>query len=132
FGSGHVLPGLGQMNTGRPIFGVVLLGAAGGAVAFGGTARHSTELRTFDLPCGGGTYTERVPVTTHPNVAIGGAVLAAAWLGGALEASAFARRSRKKAEGVLDVRAPAVKANSAEGLPEMGRKGDLGKGGPIE
>lgn len=126
-GSGLVLPGLGQMNTGRPIFGVVLLGVAGGAATFAVTAKHSTEVRTFQLPFGGGTYTERVPVTSHPNLVTGGVALAVVWLGGALEASAFARRSRAKAEGVLDLRAPAVKASSPGAAPESGLERESGE-----
>jgi tetratricopeptide (TPR) repeat protein len=128
-GSGLVLPGLGQMNTGRPLFGVLLLGAAGGAATFAVTAKHSTEERTFQLPFGGGTYTERVPITTHPNLVTGGVALAVVWLGGALEASAFARRSRSKAEGVLEIRPPAVKASSPGAEPAAGPDRELAESG---
>src|SRR3970282_2117208 len=35
FGSGLLLPGMGQMSTGRPFFGVAILGSVGGAIAWG-------------------------------------------------------------------------------------------------
>jgi tetratricopeptide (TPR) repeat protein len=100
FGSGLLVPGLGQMSTGRPIFGVMTLGVVGGAVAFGLQSKAGVDVGTFTDPFGN-AYIDSIPKTTRPNLVAAGIGAAVVWLGGAIEASSFARRSRRRAEAIF-------------------------------
>ena len=89
---GLLLPGLGQLHTGRLLPAVMV---AGGVVAGGALAVRSdvtTRSHTFERPFGG-VYTEDVQVQVYPHRNVGIAVAVAAVLGGALEAYVFARRT---------------------------------------
>lgn len=100
FGSGLVIPGLGQMSTGRPVLGVITLGAVSGALVFGLQTKSGVEVGNFSDPFGN-TYVDSIPKTSRPNFVAAGIGAAVIWLGGALEASSFARRSRARAESIL-------------------------------
>src|SRR5690606_793785 len=88
FVSGLAVPGLGQMSTGRPLLGVVALGAAGGAVALALRSQESTETRTYTDPFGQ-PYTDTVAITKRPQLIAGLAAAGAVWLGAALESSTY-------------------------------------------
>lgn len=100
FVSGLAVPGLGQMSTGRPMLGVVALGAVGGAVALALRSQESTETRTYTDPFGQ-PYTDTVAITKRPQLVAGLAAAGAVWLGAALESSTYARRSRARAEAII-------------------------------
>lgn len=100
FVSGLAVPGLGQMSTGRPMLGVVALGAVGGAVALALRSQESTETRTYTDPFGQ-PYTDTVSITRRPQLVAGLATAGAVWLGAALESISYARRSRARAEAII-------------------------------
>lgn len=100
FGAGLLVPGLGQMNTGRPVLGVIALGAVGGAVALALSTKQETVAQSFTDPFGN-TYVDSLQRTTRPLVVAGLAVAAAVWLGAAFESSSYARRSRRRAESII-------------------------------
>jgi tetratricopeptide (TPR) repeat protein len=95
-----IIPGMGQMSTGRPLFGVAVLGAVGGAFAFGMTQHQTVEVRTFTDPFGN-TYTDSLPKTGRPYFAAAAAGAAVVWIAAAFEAQHFARRSRERAESII-------------------------------
>lgn len=88
------------MSTGRPLLGVVALGAVGGSVALALRSEDRTETRTYTDPFGQ-PYTDTVSVTRRPQLVAGLAAAAAVWLGAALESSTYARRSRARAEAII-------------------------------
>jgi tetratricopeptide (TPR) repeat protein len=98
--SGLVVPGLGQMSTGRPVLGVIALGAVGGAVALALQSRSEVVTRTFTDPFGN-SYVDSAPRTVHPAAIAGLSGAAVLWLGAAIEAMTYARRSRANAEGII-------------------------------
>ena len=98
--SGLVVPGLGQMSTGRPVLGVIALGAVGGAVALALQSRSDVMTETFTDPFGN-PYVDSVPRTVHPAAIAGLSGAAVVWLGAALEALVYARHSRSSAEGII-------------------------------
>ncbi len=100
FSSGLLIPGLGQMSTGRPVFGVLTLGAVSGALVFGLQTKADVEVGTFADPFGN-SYIDSIPRTSRPNLVAAGIGAVALWLGGAIEASSFARRSRARAEAIV-------------------------------
>jgi tetratricopeptide (TPR) repeat protein len=100
FVSGLAVPGLGQMSTGRPMFGVVALGTVGAAVALAMRTEDRTETRTYTDPFGQ-PYTDTVTLTRRPQLVAGLATAGAVWLGAALESIAYARRSRARAEAII-------------------------------
>jgi tetratricopeptide (TPR) repeat protein len=100
FVSGLAVPGLGQMSTGRPMLGVVALGAVGGAVALALRSQESTETRMYTDPFGQ-PYTDTVTITERPQLVAGLATAGAVWLGAALESISYARRSRARAEAII-------------------------------
>ena len=95
-----VIPGMGQMSTGRPLFGVAVLGAVGGALAFGMTQKATIEVRSFTDPFGN-TYTDSLPRTSRPNFVAAAVTAGVIWIGAAVEAQSFARRSRARAEAIM-------------------------------
>lgn len=112
---GLVIPGAGQMYTGRTLFGLVTLGAASGAVAYALKSDPVTETyeATGELPFGGGTYTYPATrtVTGHPHRTVGFAALGAIGVTSAIEAYIHARHLNAR-EG----RVSATVVPSADGL----------------
>lgn len=100
FGSGLLVPGLGQMSTGRPMLGVVALGTVGAAVGLAVRSVERTETRVFTDPFGT-QYTDTITTTKRPQLIAGLATAGAIWLGAALESITYARRSRARAEAII-------------------------------
>jgi tetratricopeptide (TPR) repeat protein len=100
FGSGLLVPGLGQMSTGRPLLGIVSLGAVGGAVALALRSQDETTEQRFTDPFGQ-PYTDSITTTSRPQLTVGLAAAGAVWLGAALESIFYARRSRQRAESII-------------------------------
>lgn len=113
-GSGLLLPGMGQMSTGRPVLGVAVLGAVAGAMAWGMMKEDGFEVSTFQDPFGN-PYVDSIPRTTRPNAVIAGATAGVLWLGGAWEAMSYARRTRARAESIIQVGA----TTPAQGFVEI-------------
>lgn len=100
FGSGLLVPGLGQMSTGRPVLGVAALGTAGAAIALALRTQERTETRLFTDPFGT-QYTDTVTLTRRPQLVAGLITAGAIWLGAALESQIYARRSRARAAAII-------------------------------
>ena len=100
FGSGLLVPGLGQMNTGRPVHGVVVLGAVAGGAALAWQQKEKLETQMFTDPFGN-PYTDTVTKVTRPYLVAGLATAGAVWALAAWEASAYARRSRSRAAAII-------------------------------
>jgi hypothetical protein len=98
--SGLIVPGLGQMNTGRPVFGVAILGGVLGATLFGLQQDTKTVQKEFIDPFGN-PYTQDVTTRERPNLALAAAGAAVLWIGGAFEAMLHARATRERAEAVI-------------------------------
>jgi tetratricopeptide (TPR) repeat protein len=94
------IPGLGQINTGRPILGVVVLGAVAGAAAYAlwetVTIRPSQCLDPNGLP-----YSCPQRLVERPHLVAGLALGGGVWLGSAWEAVTYASRSRARAESLI-------------------------------
>ena len=101
-GSGLLLPGMGQMQTGRPVLGVAVLGAVAGALIWGMAEKQGFEVATFIDPFGN-PYVDSLPRTTKPNLAIAGAAAGLLWVGSAYEAMSYARRTRARAESIIQI-----------------------------
>lgn len=101
FGSGLLFPGLGQMTTGRPVWGVLVLAAVSGAGVFAMQSSQSIQARNFTDPFQN-PYVDSIPTTKHPNFVAAAAGAAAIWIGAAFEASSYARRSHRKAEAIIN------------------------------
>lgn len=100
FLQGLIAPGVGQMATGRPIRGVLILAVGGGIAAAGLTNKSTLQTNEYRDPFGN-PYIDSVQVTEHPYLIPAAGALAAVWLLSALEASAFARGSLTRARGIL-------------------------------
>lgn len=100
FGSGLLVPGLGQMNTGRPVLGVFTLGAVGGAVALALGQQQKVQVSDYTDPFGN-RYVDSVKTVTRPRLVAGLAGAGALWLVAAIESSSYARRSRSKAAAII-------------------------------
>jgi tetratricopeptide (TPR) repeat protein len=109
-GSGLALPGLGQMSTGRPFLGVAVLGAVVGAAIWGMSEEQGFEIATFEDPFGN-PYVDSLPRTTRPNFVIAATAAGALWVGSAYEAMNYARRSRARAESIIQIGVPATSRN---------------------
>lgn len=97
-----IIPGLGQFYTRRPLFGAVVLGAAGGGVAY--ALQSKKELRQDSVPVtliDGRTVMQPngrpYSVTVRPNVATGVAIAAGVTAVAAIESYVYARRARSQA-----------------------------------
>jgi hypothetical protein len=100
FFQGLIAPGVGQMATGRPIRGVMILAVSGGIAAAGLTSRSSLQTNEYRDPFGN-PYIDSVQVTERPWLVPAAGALAAVWVLSALEATAFARGSLARARGIL-------------------------------
>lgn len=123
-GSGLAIPGLGQMSTGRPLYGVGVLGAVAGALIWGMTEKQGFEVATFQDPFGN-PYIDSLPKTTRPNLVIAAAAAGTLWIGAAYEAMSYARRSRARAESIIQIGIP--RASDAEAYFAIDR-GSIGAG----
>ena len=85
FTRGLLLPGLGQLSTGRPVIGLAVLGGVAASVAWALSTETTTETRQFQDPFGN-PYSDQVPVEERPHLATGAALAASVWVLGALEA----------------------------------------------
>lgn len=136
FASGMLVPGMGQMSTGRPVLGVVALGAVAGAIVLALTSKDELVTERYTDPFGN-TYTDSTTRTTHPLAIAGLAGAGVIWLGAAWEASAYASRSRSRAESIIAQRASGSAALAVRALPRrrvgigmrfaLGRSADAGE-----
>lgn len=99
-GSGLLLPGMGQMSTGRPFLGVAVLGVVAGAIVWGMTEKQGFEVKTFQDPFGN-PYIDSLARTTRPNLPIAATAAGVLWAGAAYEAMSYARSSRARAESII-------------------------------
>jgi tetratricopeptide (TPR) repeat protein len=101
-GSGLVLPGMGQMSTGRPFLGVAVMGVVAGAIVWGMADKADFKVETyldpFEQP-----YTDTVRFTSKPNFPVAASVAGLLWVGSAYEAMTYARRSRARAESIIQI-----------------------------
>jgi tetratricopeptide (TPR) repeat protein len=100
--SGVVLPGMGQMSTGRPFLGMAVLGSVAGLLVWGMAEEQGWEVQTFTDPFGN-TYVDSLQVTTKPNIAIAATAAGVLWAGAAFEAMTYARRTRARAESIIQI-----------------------------
>lgn len=100
FNSGIILPGMGQMTTGRPAIGVVVLGAVAGAVV-AAFVSDDTRDSVRHVDPNGQPYWSPVTRTEHPYRAAGLGVAAGLWLGAAFEARSYAGRSQARIADIL-------------------------------
>ena len=99
-GSGLLVPGLGQMSTGRPVFGIATLGVVAGAVALALRTRDKVSVESYSDPFGN-RYTDSVTRVERPLVAAGLATAGAVWVLAAVESGSYARRSRARAAAII-------------------------------
>lgn len=114
FGYGLLVPGLGQMTTGRPVFGVFVLGLAGGATALALGQKTEDVVERYTDPFGN-AYSDTVSRATRPRLMLGLGGALAVWLTSAIEATTYARRSRSRAESII-ARDPALPPERRIGL----------------
>ena len=100
FGAGLLFPGMGQMSTGRPVVGVLALGAVAGAVVLALSSKEEVVTDRFTDPFGN-QYTDSLTRTTRPMALAGLAAAGVVWAGAALESASYARRSRSRAEAII-------------------------------
>jgi tetratricopeptide (TPR) repeat protein len=100
--SGLVLPGFGQMSTGRPLLGVGVLGAVAGVLVWGMAEKQGFEIATFQDPFGN-PYIDSLPKTTRPNLAIAVLTAGVLWGGAAYEAMSYAQSTRARAESIIRI-----------------------------
>ena len=106
---GLLVPGGGQFYTHRPVWGLVSLAAAGGAIGYAAAPRAitTTEQQTAKDPFGNPyTYTVTLRRTTHPHVVPGVALAGGIAVLGAIEAAAYVRRTQTPARRVSVVILP--------------------------
>lgn len=111
-GSGLALPGMGQMQTGRPLMGVAVLGAVAGAIIWGMTEKQGFEVTTFQDPFGN-PYVDSLPKTTRPYLVAAAGTAALLWGGAAYEAMTYASRSRARAESIIQIRVAGSETTNA-------------------
>jgi len=98
--SGLVVPGLGQMNTGRSVLGVAVLGAVAGVMALGFTQKDAHVTRECTDPFGN-PYDCSFDRRERPYLVAATAAAAGIWVGAAYESMQFARNSRAHAESII-------------------------------
>jgi tetratricopeptide (TPR) repeat protein len=109
FASGLLVPGLGQMNTGRPVLGVLTLGVVATAAGFAWQQQEKLETQMFTDPFGN-PYTDTVTKVTRPLLVAGLVTAGAVWALAAFESSSYARRSRSRAAAIIAREGPGVPA----------------------
>jgi hypothetical protein len=97
---GALIPGLGQIYTGRPVLGAAVLAGVVSAVAVAIQERTVQRTLAFTTP-EGRPYTQQVAVEERPYQAAGIAAGAAVWTIAALESSIYADRHRRERPRVL-------------------------------
>lgn len=117
--SGLVLPGFGQMSTGRPLLGVGVLGVVAGALVWGMAEKQGFEVATFQDPFGN-PYIDSLPKTTRPNLVIASIAAAAVWGGAAYEAMMYAQHTRARAESII--RLGGARSDDAEAFLAFDRR----------
>ena len=98
--SGLIVPGLGQMNTGRPVLGVAVLGAVAGVMAFGLVQKDVHVTRECTDPFGN-PYDCSFDRSERPYFVAASVGAAGLWVGAAYESMHFARNSRSRAESII-------------------------------
>jgi hypothetical protein len=93
---------MGQMSTGRPVLGLLVLGVVVGASVWGLAEEQGIEVSSFTDPFGN-TYLDSLPTTRQPNFGIAAAAVGVAWAGAAFEAMTYARRTRARAESIIRI-----------------------------
>lgn len=126
-GSGLAFPGMGQMSTGRPVLGVLVLGAVAGGAVWGMTQEAGFEVRTFRDPFGN-TYVDSLPTTTQPNFGLAAAGVGLVWVGAALEAMQYARGTRARAESIIRTGGEEDSGSPGMGVLALLSRGRLGLG----
>jgi tetratricopeptide (TPR) repeat protein len=96
-----IVPGLGQMNTGRPLLGLAVLAAVAGAAYYGFLSTETIRVQQFTDPFGN-SYSDSIPRTERPHFVAAAAGAGALWLGASIEAMAYARGTRARAESIID------------------------------
>jgi tetratricopeptide (TPR) repeat protein len=84
-----LIPGAGQFYTRQPVLGVLVTGAAAGAVVWGVQSQTVTKTATF-TDRNGHPYTQTFPVSERKNLGAGIGVAAGVTLLGAIEAAVVA------------------------------------------
>jgi hypothetical protein len=120
---------MGQMSTGRPFAGVAVLGAVAGLLVWGMAEEQGFEVATFTDPFGN-QYVDSLPVTTKPNLTVAATTAGVLWAGAAFEAMTYARRTRARAESIIQVSVPGTTGN-AEAFLAVDRR-SLGAGVKIK
>jgi hypothetical protein len=67
--------------------------------------KQGFEVATFQDPFGN-PYIDSLPKTTRPNFLIAAATASALWIGSAVEAMSYARRTRARAESIIQIGIP--------------------------
>jgi tetratricopeptide (TPR) repeat protein len=98
--SGLIVPGLGQMSTGRPVLGVAVLGAVAGVIAFGLVQKDVHVTRQCSDPFGN-PYDCSFDRSERPYFVAASVGAAGLWVGAAYESMRFARNSRARAESII-------------------------------
>lgn len=104
FGIG-LLPGGGQYYTRQPLLGVLVTGAAAGAVAWGVQSQTVTKTATF-TDANGHPYQQTFPTTEHKNLAAGIGAAAGVTLLGAIEAAIVAHNRSSSLPPVAMIAGP--------------------------
>ncbi|MGH7720808.1 MAG: tetratricopeptide repeat protein, partial [Gemmatimonadaceae bacterium] len=95
FVRGLLVPGMGQMYTGRPALGALVIAGVAGAAAYALQPKEVTRTAQFQDPFGN-PYEEVYTDKEYPNVAVGVGAAAAITLVGALESYLYAKRGQKQ------------------------------------
>ena len=108
---GLVIPGAGQFYTGRKLFGIVAMGAAGASIAY--ALKHDPVLESYQAtgldPFGNPyTFTDTRTVLGRPHTAAGLAGLGAVALVTSVEAFTYARRINTREQRVSATLLPSM------------------------
>ncbi|HSA55673.1 MAG TPA: tetratricopeptide repeat protein [Gemmatimonadaceae bacterium] len=120
FASGLIVPGMGQMATGRPAVGVAVLAAVAGAVAAAFMSEDVRDSVRFVDP-NGQPYYSPVTRTEYPYREVGLGVAAGLWIAGAFEARNYAGRSQNRVQDILLLPGAATTGSAARGAPDVRR-----------
>jgi tetratricopeptide (TPR) repeat protein len=104
FGSG-LPPGFGPDVDRASIPRCRHSGCCAGAIVWGMAEEQGFEVATFQDPFGN-PYVDSLPRTTKPNFTIAAATAGVLWVGSALEAMSYARRTRARAESIIRIGVP--------------------------